>query len=174
MENPPSLILVSGPIAVGKSTVSKLLANSLDNAVYIEGDQYLNAHDHFHDISWETKLERSWTAVISAAKRFLDQGAHVIIDFVVEHEFPWICQQLLSRGPRVFHIVLFTDPQTIAQRLRQRDGHVQQMERSLVLLQQLKENANDQQVFIETTNKAPPEIVAEILKIVSTSSSLSN
>lgn len=84
-----TVYLISGPLGVGKTTVTRALHKTLSDSVLIEGDMFLHALAGRDELPWEKKLELSWQEILAHTKEGVQENHVVVIDFVVEEELPW-------------------------------------------------------------------------------------
>lgn len=81
-----SIYIISGPIGVGKTTISNSLQQRLANSYMNEGDIFLHTLDDRDDIEWLRKLELTWEDIVLNTRKYLQDARNVIIDFIVEEE----------------------------------------------------------------------------------------
>ncbi|MFM9278186.1 AAA family ATPase [Paenibacillus jiagnxiensis] len=154
--------LISGPLGVGKSTVSKELANSMKQCTLIEGDLLLHVYRGENEPPWEERLQLAWLNITAVTRNFLRNGFNVVIDFVVEEELEWFCDQLLDLDVTVYYAVLYAEPDTLAARLRQR-GDEQYIDRSLFLRNKLMASPDNEPFLLNADLKRPEGLAEEIL-----------
>jgi len=156
------IYLVSGPIGVGKSTTSKELAQNVSNCVLIHGDYILQMFDYGSDTSWEQRLRLTWENILALTKNFTHHGYNIIIDFVVEDEFEWFCQQINDLPVTLKYIVLRADKEKLIERIHSR-GDRESIDRSLFLLKKLETLPSNKSFLYDTTLKHTAEIVDTII-----------
>lgn len=74
----PSLIVISGSINSGKTTVSRLLTSALENTAYVHGDSLR------HFVSWlplEEAAPLTVSNIIAVSATFLQAGLSVLVDY---------------------------------------------------------------------------------------------
>ena len=79
------LYLITGPAGVGKSTISKKIAETKNKSVLIEGD------DIYHQViggyvqEWRdgNHLKTFWKVCISTIKIYLENGYDVIFNYII-------------------------------------------------------------------------------------------
>ncbi|WP_370872345.1 AAA family ATPase [Paenibacillus zeirhizosphaerae] len=155
--------LISGPLGVGKSTVSKALADTMKQCTLIEGDLLLHVYRGDTEPPWEERLRLAWFNITAVTRNFLRHGFKVVIDFVVEEELDWFCGQLSDLDVTLYYAVLYAEPDTLAARLHQR-GDEQYIERSLFLRNKLMASPANGPFLLNTDLKRPEELVKEIIK----------
>jgi cytidylate kinase len=156
-----TIYIISGPLGVGKSTISKELCKTLDRAELIEGDVFLNKTEN-SNLLWEQRLEDAWQKVVDATNVTLTKGSDVVIDFVVEDELKWFCSQFTSLNIQIKYIVLIADKETIIKRLKKRH-ELKYKERSFALLDQLTKDTSNKIHLYDTTEKSSAEIIQEFI-----------
>jgi gluconate kinase len=154
-----TVYLISGPLGVGKSTVSKKLSELTKNSTFIEGDIFLHKTENT-DMEWGHRLKDAWSKVLTATRQNLGDDRPVVVDFVVEDELEWFKDQLSDA--KIKYVVLYADSQTVLDRLSKR-GELQFKERSMTLLKQLKNDPRNSKYLYDTTNKNPDEIASDII-----------
>lgn len=154
--------IISGPLGVGKTTVSKALFDAIDGAALVAGDDLYNLEEE-SELAWEEKLQKSWDKILSATKNNLDKSLNVVVDFVVEDEFPWFRKRLSDYNVQFKYVVLLADKEIILERLKKRN-ELKYKDRSMVLLDQLSKDPQNQKYIYDTTDKEVSEIVQEIIK----------
>lgn len=155
--NPPRTIyLISGPLGVGKTTLANMVVQKLECAL-VNGDAFFVPLEHVKRMSWKQRLELSWMNIICSTKHYVEHGYDVVIDFVVEDELPWICEQLSTVNARIKYIALTTNEETLEQRLKIKGGE-QYLQRSITLMHQLRENEGNKQFECDTTDKSTQQV----------------
>lgn len=157
-----TVYIVSGPLGVGKSSVSKVISSQITNGVVVEGDVFFLALEGNENISWEDRLQLSLDAIIMSTKNYLKSNANVVIDFAAEVGPAWFLEQLSDSGALVKYIVLVTDEKTLAQRLAAR-GDSKYLPRSLSLLEKLKTASENQNYLLDVTKNTIVEVAQVII-----------
>ncbi|MCR2805826.1 AAA family ATPase [Paenibacillus soyae] len=158
-----TVYLVSGPLGVGKSTLSKILASSMKQCVLIEGDLLLHVYQGESEPPWEERLRLAWLNIAAVTRNFVLSGLDVVIDFVVEDELQWFSDQLSDLGATLHYVVLHAEPDTLSARLHQR-GDAQYIQRSLFLRNKLTASPTNEPYLLDTDDKTPVELVEEIIR----------
>jgi 2-phosphoglycerate kinase len=157
--NELTIYLVSGPLGVGKSTVSREIAHKIPRCALIEGDHLLHVFKREPIPEWEERLNLAWLHIASVTRNLIQRGCHVVIDFVVEDELEWFLQQVSDLEVTVKYVVMLADEQTLQQRLRQR-GDSELLNRSLFLLNKLG-SASINEPYLRDASEASPSILAD-------------
>ncbi|MEV5026652.1 AAA family ATPase [Paenibacillus sp. LPE1-1-1.1] len=159
-----TVYLISGPLGVGKSTVSKTLASVMNQCVLIEGDLLLHVYRGETEPPWEERLRLAWLNIAAVTRNFLLNGLDVVIDFVVEDELQWFFDQLSDLEATLHYVVLHAEPpDTLTARLHQR-GDAQYIHRSLFLRNKLMASPTNEPFLLDTDGKKPDELAEEIIK----------
>lgn len=158
-----AVYLISGPLGVGKSTVSKTLANTMKQCALIEGDLLLHVYRGETEPPWEERLRLAWLNITAVTRNLLGEGLDVVIDFVVEDELQWFYDQLSDLDAALHYVVLHAEPDTLTTRLSQR-GDVQYIHRSLFLRNKMMTSPTNRQFLLDANRKRPEELAEEIVK----------
>lgn len=161
-KNKPAVYLLSGPCGVGKSTASKKLSQELKHAALIVGDDIMHMFEPGYEPPWEKSLSLAWNNILAITRNFIQQEMDVIIDYVVEDELEWFCQNLADLNVDIKYVVLRANEDTLIERLNRR-GNPELINRSLFLLKKLEEAAQNQPYLLDTTGKEPSAVVSEVL-----------
>jgi len=130
--------------------------------VLIVGD-YLNfMFGEGSEPPWEEQLQLTWENILALTRNFIQHHFNVVIDFVVEDELEWFCNQISALDVRIKFVVLIANKETLVERLVKR-GETDLIDRSLFLLNQMEESTTHQKFMYDTTATQPKEIAAEII-----------
>lgn len=161
MHRSVNVYIVSGPLGVGKSTVSRTLAGSMRQSALIEGDLLLHLYRGETEPPWADRLRIAWSNIAAVTRNLASEGIDVVIDFVVEEELPWFREQLAELDAKLYYAVLHAKPDTLLARLRQR-GDEQYIERSLFLREKLTASP-DNGPYLLNTEAMDPEGLARTI-----------
>ncbi|WP_208916202.1 AAA family ATPase [Paenibacillus uliginis] len=156
------IYLISGPLGVGKSTITKELAEKVTGCVLIEGDVILHMFKGESQPCWDERLEITWKNIVDLTRNYIKHGLNVVIDFVVEDELDWFCKQISDLNVNFKYVVLRADKETIIERLNKR-GDIDSLERSLFLLNEMENSSANKNFLYDTIHKQPAEIVRDII-----------
>ncbi len=156
-----TIYLISGPCGVGKSTVSKELAQGIPRSVLLSGDALLHMYQGYN-APWDERLSLTWKNILSVTRNFVRGGWNVVIDFVVEDELGWFVRELEDLSATVHYIVLIADETTLIKRLDSR-GTPELAERSLFLLNKLKTSEPNRPFLYDASCKPSTVIAKDIL-----------
>ncbi|MBO1511823.1 AAA family ATPase [Metabacillus bambusae] len=157
-----TIYIISGPCGVGKSTVSKEIARMIKRSVLIEGDLLNAMIVGDSELTWEERLEINWSNILSMTRNVVQHDYHVVIDYVVETELEWFCQQVSDMNVQIKYVVLRANEAKLIERLNKR-GDPFLIERSLFLIKEFEESSLHQLYLLDTTDKQPLEVAKEIV-----------
>lgn len=158
-----AIYIISGPLGVGKSTVSKSLADSMNQCALIEGDLLLHVYRGENEPPWEERLRLAWLNISAVTRNLHRHGLDVVIDFVVENELQWFYDQLSDLKATLHYVVLHAEPETLTGRLSQR-GDAKYIQRSLFLRNKLIVSPTNEPFLLDADRKRPEELAEEIVK----------
>ena len=154
------LYIITGPAGVGKSTISKKIAESKKKSVLIEGD------DIYHHViggyvqAWkeENHLDVFWKVCINTIRTYLEDGYDVIFNYIVN---PIQLRQMQEefKNYDIKFIVLLVDEKTLLLRDKERPEDCQMNERCITLLNSFKNNNYNIQNILDTSNITVNETV---------------
>ena len=165
---------ISGPCGCGKSTLARELAARLAQRG-ANGQVYLVQGDAFHRgfveaaapdsaplLAWPEILRFNWRCILDTADKALSAGLDVIVDYVVEDEWP-LLQALGARyGAALHRVVLTASEEAIRLRLADR-GDPQLTDRALFLRQKLSAMPENQPYLLDNTHLSPAETAERLL-----------
>ncbi len=158
-----NVYLISGPLGVGKSTVSKSLADAMSQCALIEGDHLLHIYRGETEPPWEERLRLAWLNIVAVTRNMLGNSVDVVIDFVVEEELEWFRGQLSDFDVTLRYAVLHAEPDILSARLRRR-GDEQYLDRSLFLLNKLKASPDNERFLLDAGRRPAEELAVEIVR----------
>src|SRR3954465_4477027 len=115
-----SIYIISGPYGVGKSTVTKALAQEMKKVALIEGDLIKLMFLGKGEPSWKEQRLIIWKNILSLTKNFIENNVNVIIDYVVKSELEWFYEQISELNVKIYYVVLRADGETLIRRLNKR------------------------------------------------------
>lgn len=154
------LYLITGPAGVGKSTISKKIAETKNKSVLIEGD------DIYHQViggyvqAWKdgNHLKTFWKVCISTIKIYLENGYDVIFNYIINPENIETIKAELKKYEIKF-VVLLADERTLLLRDKERPIECQMSERCSVLLNSFKNKKFSKLNILDTTNLSIEEAI---------------
>lgn len=148
-----NLYIITGPAGVGKSTISKKIAESKIKSVLIEGDEIYHQVVSSYVSAWKdgNHLDVFWDVCINSIKTYLSYGYDVIFNYIVT---PTILERLKEelKEYNTKFVVLLSDEETLLKRDKQRPEECQMNERCLILLDSFKNKDYNQANILDTTN----------------------
>lgn len=154
------LYLITGPAGVGKSTISKALANKIEKSALIEGDDLYNIVKNGYISPWKdgNKLDLMWDNATYLINTFLKEGFDVIFNYIINENKLELLKNCFKQYEIKF-IVLLVDEETLLKRDKERPEDCRQNERCLELLNEFKNKNYDKKYIIDTSNITVEEIV---------------
>ncbi|HKJ24125.1 MAG TPA: hypothetical protein VKB65_04835 [Myxococcota bacterium] len=155
----PRVILVSGPINAGKTTVCRMLARRLPRTAHVEGD----ALRHF--ASWMTlheSLPITLASLADVSRNFLRAGVDVVVDYLLSAEQHADLAGALEREASALHSFVLAPPLHVA--LRERGRPLDDWERARIrelYLERIHEPGFG--ISLDTGELSAEQTVAEIL-----------
>ena len=148
-----TLYIITGPSGVGKSTISKKIAEQKNKSALIEGD------DIYHQIiggyipAWKkgNHLQTFWKICINTIKIYLEDGFDVVFNYIVTPENLELLKNEFKNYTVKF-IVLLVDESTLLLRDQERSKDCQMRERCLTLLNNFKKRNYNSNNILDTTN----------------------
>lgn len=157
------LYVITGPAGVGKSTISRKIAQSLDKSALIEGD------DIYHQVvggyvqAWKESnhLKTFWKVCFGMIKEYLDDGYDVVFNYIVNKEnIECIKENFKKYG--IKFVVLMVDEETLLKRDKTRPKDCRMNERCVVLLNSFKNKYSNCENVLYTDKLTIDETVYKI------------
>jgi len=155
-----NLYIITGPAGVGKSTISKKIAESKKKSALIEGD------DIYHQVvggyiqAWKegNHLKTFWKVCINTIRTYLEDGYDVIFNYIVTPT----TLEIIKKEFKNYHIkfiVLLVDEKTLLLRDKERPEDCQMKERCLTLSKSFKNTNYNKQNILDTSNLSIDETI---------------
>ena len=156
----PNLYVITGPAGVGKSTVSKRLAQNLSKSALIEGDEIYHQVIGGYIPAWKegNHLQTFWKVCINIVKSYLEDGFDVVFNYIVTPENLALLKNEFKNYTIKF-IVLLVDESTLLLRDKERPENCQMKERCITLLNNFKNRNYNINNILDTTNLSIEETV---------------
>ena len=156
----PNLYVITGPAGVGKSTVSKILAQKLNKSSLIEGDEIYHQIIGGYIPAWKdgNHLQTFWKVCINTIRIYLDDGFDVVFNYIITPENLKLLKNEFKNYTIKF-IVLLVDESTLLLRDKERPEDCQMKERCITLLNNFKNRNYDNNNILDTTNLSIQETV---------------
>lgn len=149
----PNLYIITGPAGVGKSTISRKLAELKNKSVLIEGD------DIYHHVvggyiqAWKegNHLETFWKVCLETINIYLEDGFDVVFNYIIN---PSSLKQIQEKFKNytIKFIVLLVNEETLLLRDSERPADCQMKERCITLLNNFKNMNYSETNILDTSN----------------------
>src|SRR5574344_2501974 len=159
------LFVITGPAGVGKSTISKKIAEKLDKSVLIEGDDIYNFFVGGRIRPWykDAPLDLFWNNCYFLINSYLENGYDVVFNYIINPDkFKEIKEKF--KGYKIIFKVLLVDEKTIVERDKERPLDCQMGERALVLLKEFTDAHYDQKYILDTSKLTIADTVERIIE----------
>ena len=156
----PILYIITGPAGVGKSTVSKRLAQNLSKTALIEGDEIYHQIIGGYIPAWKegNHLQTFWKVCINTIRIYLQDGFDVVFNYIVTPENLVLLKNEFKNYTIKF-VVLLVDESTLLSRDKERPKDCQMKERCITLLNNFKNRNYNINNILDTTNLSIEETV---------------
>ena len=158
------LYILTGPAGVGKSTISKKIAELSQKSALIEGD------DIYHQVvggyipAWKegNHLDIFWKVSISSIKEYLNDGYDVIFNYIIDvDDINKLKEEF--KDFEIRFVVLMVDEKILLKRDKERPEDCQMNERCIVLLNSFKKKNFNSDNILNTSNLTVDETVKLII-----------
>lgn len=159
-----NLYLITGPCGVGKSTISKSLAERLDKSVLLEGDDFYHQVVSGYVQAWKdgNHLDVFWKVVIDTIKNYLDAGYDVVFNYIINKDNFIRLKDEFENIDTKF-IVLLADANTLIERDNKRPIDCQMKDRCVTLLNKFLDYNFDNNYLLYEDNLSIDEVVSKII-----------
>lgn len=159
-----SLYIITGPAGVGKSTISKLLAENKSKSALIEGDEIYHQVIGGYTEAWKdgNHLDVFWKICVNTIKTYLDEGFDVVFNYIVSPENLELLKEEFKNYKAKF-VLLLVDEKTLLLRDSFRPEDCQMKERCITLLNSFKTKNYGQNYILDTSSLSASE-VAQIIE----------
>ncbi len=159
-----TLYIVTGPAGVGKSTISKKIAEIKSKSALIEGDEIYHQVVGGYESPWKegNHLKIFWNVCINTIKEYLVNGYDVVFNYIVGLDDLEVLKNKFE-GYDIKFIVLMVDEKTLLKRDKQRPLDWQMGERCIVLLNSFKNKGYKEKHILDTSNITIDETLEIIL-----------
>ena len=156
----PNLYVITGPAGVGKSTVSRKLAESKNKSVLVEGAEIYNHVVGGYTPAWKkgNHLEVFWNICFDMIDTYLAAGYDVVFNYIVTLDAYYKIKNRFGKFNTKF-VVLIVNEETLLLRDKQRPEDCQMKGRCITLLNNFKNTKYEKDYFLNTTNLSIDETV---------------
>ena len=161
----PNLYIITGPAGVGKSTISKKIASSLEKSVLIEGDDIYHLVKGGYVSPWleGNHLNLFWQNSISVIENSLKAGYDVVFNYIIHKDDYEMLKEKFKECEIIFKVLLVSEEELLRRdSLREEDCRMK--ERCLVLLNNFKNQNYIDNDIIDTTNLDINETLSIVMK----------
>ena len=154
------LYVITGPAGVGKSTVSKMLAERSSKSVFIDGDEIYHHVVGGYAPAWKegNHLDVFWKVCIDMMRIYLEAGYDVVFNYIVNPKNIEIIKDSLNNFTIKF-AVLMVDEETLLARDSLRAEDCQMKERCIVLLNSFRNKGFSEKNILDSSKLSVEETV---------------
>lgn len=158
------LYIITGPAGVGKSTISRKIAEKSNKSVLIEGDEIYHQVVGGYVPAWKdgNHLDIFWKICINTIKTYLENDYDVVFNYIINPENLEKIKLAFSNFSIKF-TVLMVDEKTLLLRDSLRDEDCQMKERCVILLNNFKSRNYNENNILDTSNLSVEDSVNTIL-----------
>lgn len=159
-----NLFIITGPAGVGKSTVSKKIAELRNKSALIEGDEIYHQVVGGYVSPWKegNHLELFWKICIDTIVNYLESGYDVVFNYIVRLDNLEMLKNKFEKYNIKF-VVLMVDEETLLKRDKERPLDWQMGDRCIVLLNSFKNKGYSDDNVLDTSNISIDKTVDIIL-----------
>ncbi|MBR1884561.1 MAG: AAA family ATPase [Clostridia bacterium] len=162
-----TLYLLTGPTGVGKSTISKQIAEKLSKSAVIDGDEIYHQVVGSYASPWKehNHLKLFWNVTEMLIETYLKEEYDVVFNYFITRE---IYHELVNRfkGYDVRFAVLVASMETIKRRDNGRTDLLKSKDRFMVSVEEFKRQGFPLKYFIFTDVLMPGDVAHEVIKDV--------
>jgi len=149
----PNLYIITGPAGVGKSTISKKLAELKNKSALIEGDEIYHQVVGGYVSPWKegNHLDVFWKVCVDTISNYLENGYDVVFNYIVGIDNLEMLKNTFKKYDIKF-VVLMVDEETLLKRDKERPLDWQMGERCIVLLNSFKNKGYSINNILDTSN----------------------
>lgn len=160
-----TLYVITGPAGVGKSTISKKIAESKAKSALIEGDEIYQQVVGSYVSAWKegNHLDTFLKVCINSIKIYLEDGYDVVFNYIIS---PDQLEEIKNsiKDCDIKFVVLLVNEETILKRDKERPEDCQMNERCIILLNSFNDEYKNSDNILDTSNLSIDETVDKIEK----------
>ena len=159
-----TLYLITGPAGVGKSTISKLIAENSQKSALIEGDDIYHQIVGSYVSPWKegNHLDTFWKVCLDSINTYLEAGYDTIFNYIINPDNLKMIKERFKDYTIKF-VVLLVNEETLLYRDSLRPEDCQMKERCIVLLNNFKKHNYDIKYILDTSNISENKCLSTIL-----------
>ena len=161
----PVLYVITGPAGVGKSTISRKIAEASAKSALIEGDDLYGQIVGGYVDPWKegNHLETFWKLSVSSIRVYLEAGFDVVFNYIVSPDQLDLLKTEF-KDYKIRFTVLLVDVETILERDKRRPEEYQMKERCIELLNEFKEHNYSSKYILDTSDMTVEDTVVQVLE----------
>ena len=154
------LYIITGPAGVGKSTVSKMLADRSPKSVFIDGDEIYHQVVGGYAPAWKegNHLDVFWKVYVDMMRTYLEAGYDVVFNYIVNPVNIDLIKASID-GFELKFVVLMVDEETLLARDSLRAEDCQMKERCIVLLNSFRNKGFSEKNILDSSKLSVEETV---------------
>jgi guanylate kinase len=159
------LFVITGPAGVGKSTISRKIAEASSKSALIEGDDLYSQIVGGYVDPWKegNYLDTFWKLSLSSIRIYLEDGFDVVFNYIISPgQLNMIRKEFSDHEVRF--TVLLVDEETIIERDKRRSEEYQMNERCIILLNEFKDHNYPENFILDTSHLTADETAALVLE----------
>ena len=158
------LYIITGPSGVGKSTISRGIAERLNKSVLLEGDNFYHQVVGGYVQAWKpgNHLDVFWKVCVDTINNYLNAGYDVVFNYIINKEKFMELKNIFENIELKF-VVLLVDRETILKRDKERPEEFQMKDRCFVLLNDFLNNNYDEKYILYTDKLTINQTIDEII-----------
>ena len=145
------LYIITGPSGVGKSTISRGIAERLKKSVLLEEDDFYHQVVGGYVQAWKpgNHLDVFWKVCVDTINNYLNAGYDVVFNYIISKEKFLELKNIFEKIELKF-VVLLVDREIILKRDKERPDEFQMKDRCFVLLNDFLNNNYDEKYILYT------------------------
>lgn len=157
------LYLITGPAGVGKSTISKLLAERKDKCALIEGDDIYHFVKGGYVSSWKdgNHLGVFWENCLDIINNFLNNDYDVVFNYIIKKKDLDMIRKSFP-SIEIKFVLLLADNETLINRDNLREEDCRMGERVLILKDEFINQNFPEKYILDTTDLSIEDIIREL------------
>ncbi len=157
------LYIITGSTGVGKSTISKGIAELKSKSALIEGDDIYHQVIGGHVAAWKegNHLDTFWKVCINSIRIYLEDGYDVVFNYIIGPEMLEMLK-IQFKNFDIKFVVLMVSEEVLLARDKERPEDCQMKERCFILLNKFKNYNYDSKYIIDTSSMSIKDTINTI------------